>query len=122
MEIKEAIRIHQKENIRKAKRLFDEINDEECLKNIEVLQIINYVLGLFEAYQKIGTLDECRQAKIKQLAKTPDYEGDGYADGQLVYDTWICPNCGEHYEVGYQNYDCCPKCGQHIQHEDWESE
>ena len=58
----------------------------------------------------------------KQIAKAPDYEGDGYADGELVYDTWICPNCGEHYEVGYDSQDYCPKCGQHIQHEEWESE
>ncbi|WP_302626792.1 hypothetical protein [uncultured Eubacterium sp.] len=29
----------------------------------------------------------------KQIAKRPDYEGDGYADGEMVYDTWICPCC-----------------------------
>ena len=58
----------------------------------------------------------------KQLPRTPDYEGDGYSEGKLVYDTWICPNCGEHYEVGYHDYDYCPKCGQHIQHADWEAE
>ena len=57
----------------------------------------------------------------KQIPKSPDYEGDGYSEGKLVYDTWICPNCGEHYEVGYDNYDYCPNCGQHIQHADWES-
>lgn len=58
----------------------------------------------------------------KQIAKTPYYEGDGYADWQLVCDTWICPSCGEHYEVGYDNQEYCPNCGQHIRHEDWESD
>lgn len=44
----------------------------------------------------------------------PNLEGDGYADGHLVYDTWICPNCEKHYEIDYDNYDYCPNCGQHI--------
>ena len=50
----------------------------------------------------------------KQIPKRPDIEGDGYADGHLVYDTWICPNCGKYYEIDYDNYDYCPNCGQHI--------
>ena len=50
----------------------------------------------------------------KQIAKKPDIEGDGYADGQLVYDTWICPCCEKHYEIDYDNYDYCPNCGQQI--------
>lgn len=54
------------------------------------------------------------QALEKQIPKIPDIEGDGYSDGQLVYDTWICPCCGEHYEIDYDNYEYCPKCGQHI--------
>lgn len=55
------------------------------------------------------------QALEKQTAKRPDYEGDGYGyDGELIYDTWICPGCEKHYEVDYDNYDYCPNCGQHI--------
>ena len=52
----------------------------------------------------------------KQIPKTPNYEGDGYWDGELVYDTWICPNCGKDYEVDYDDYKYCPECGQAI---DW---
>lgn len=50
----------------------------------------------------------------KQIPKKPYYEGDGYADGYMVYDTWICPNCGKHYEVDYDNYKYCPECGQRL--------
>lgn len=62
---------------------------------------------------------EVRKAVSKQIPKKPTYEGDGYANGELVYDTWICPNCEAAYEVDNDHYDYCPKCGQHI---DWEEE
>ena len=65
-------------------------------------------------YRAIGTPEECRAAVEKQTARRPDYEGDGYADGHLVYDTWICPCCGKHYEVDYDNYNYCPDCGQKL--------
>lgn len=72
-----------------------------------------------QQYRAIGTLEECRAAVEKQTARRPDYEGDGYADGHLVYDTWICPCCGKHYEVDYDNYNYCPDCGQKL---DWSDE
>lgn len=61
-------------------------------------------------------LFSCLCSLEKQIPKKPDFEGDGYADGCLVYDTWICPCCGEKYEVDYEKYDHCPKCGQAL---DW---
>lgn len=81
----------------------------------------NYFEALsdWRQYRKIGTVEECREAVEKQNSKNPDYEGDGYSNGQLVYDTWICPCCGHHYEVDYDDYDYCPKCGQKI---DWSDE
>lgn len=72
-----------------------------------------------QQYRAIGTLEECRAAVEKQTARRPDYEGDGYADGHLVYDTWICHCCGKHYEVDYDNYNYCPDCGQKL---DWSDE
>ena len=72
---------------------------------------------------------DCREVKAfrlavdalkKQIPKHPDYEGDGYdPEGELIYDTWRCPNCGEAYEVDYDEYDYCPNCGQRI---DWSEE
>lgn len=68
-----------------------------------------------QQYHKIGTIEECREAVEKQKPKKPDYEGDGYDDkGELVYDTWICPNCDKKYEVDYDDYKHCPNCGQAI--------
>lgn len=68
-----------------------------------------------EQYREIGTVEECREAVEKQRAKVPDYEGDGYdQDGNIIYDTWICPNCGKKYEVDYDDYKHCPECGQAI--------
>lgn len=55
----------------------------------------------------------------KETPKKPDYDGDGYSDGEFVYDTWICPNCGKSYEVDYEEYERCPHCGQTI---DWSFE
>ena len=67
-----------------------------------------------QQYREIGTVEECREAVERQKPKMPDYEGDGYADGEMVYDTWICPNCGKKYEVDYDDYKHCPECGQAI--------
>ena len=69
-----------------------------------------------QRYREIGTVEECRAAVEKQTAKKPDYEGDGFSDGQLVYDTWICPSCCKQYEVDCDDYDYCPNCGQRL---DW---
>lgn len=65
-------------------------------------------------------IDEAIKAVEKQIPKKPNIEGDGYdPDGNLVYDTWICPNCEKHYELDYDEYDYCPNCAQAI---DWSEE
>lgn len=68
-------------------------------------------------YRAIDTVEKFKTLKEKNVAKKPDYEGDGYDNmGQIVLDTWICPNCEKHYEVDYDDYDYCPNCGPHIDH------
>ena len=59
------------------------------------------------------------KALEKQIPKKATLEGDGYSDGHLVYDTWICPLCEKRYEVDYDDYDYCPNCGQKL---DWSDE
>lgn len=71
----------------------------------------------FQPYTYMNeALNMAIKALEKQLPQYPIYEADGYTDGVLVYDTWICPCCGHHYEVDYDDYDYCPNCGQRI---DW---
>lgn len=42
-------------------------------------------------------------------------EGDGYADGTLVYDVWYCSNCGHCIDDGTDDPErlpkYCPVCG-----------
>lgn len=59
------------------------------------------------------------EALQKQIPMKPPIWGDGFADGNLVYDMWDCPNCGKSYELDYDEYDHCPHCGQAI---DWSDE
>lgn len=45
-----------------------------------------------------------------------ELEGDGYADGELVYDFGKCPNCGWVFEDGDKDWEepfCC-HCGQKL--------
>lgn len=71
-------------------------------------------------YEDIGLEPkELMKAKSKQDAKFPNIEGDGYdGDGNLVYDTWICPCCQTAYEIECQKYKYCPECGQKIRWEE----
>lgn len=72
--------------------------------------------GVISDVEHFPTAHVAIEALEKQVPKTPNYEGDGYSDGVLVYDTWICPCCGEEYEVNCDNYKYCPECGQAL---DW---
>lgn len=79
----------------------------------EVLE--NYMQFEDECVKKGFAFKSVIEAREKQIAKKPTYEGDGYApDGTLVYDTWICPCCDKRYEVYYDDYDYCPNCGQKL--------
>lgn len=95
------------EDFKTAKRYMRLVKDHVTIRN---------VIDSCAEYEKIGTVEECREAVEKQKPKKPDYEGDGYDDKEeLIYDTWICPNCGKKYEVDYDDYEHCPKCGQTIE-------
>ena len=85
-----------------------------------------------EAIKVLNTIDNCLkgngydwehegiktaiQALEKQIPKTPALEGDGYSEGELVIDTWYCPNCDTAYELDCYKHKYCPECGQRI---DW---
>lgn len=83
---------------------------------IAIIESTNFSTNSLDVMEAIET---AKAALEKQIPKSPDYEGDGYSNGELVYDTWVCPCCGQTYEVDYDDYEYCPYCGQHI---DWSDE
>ena len=97
----------------------DNMTESEAKKEFkERLELIEKCYsGEVEDYKQ--ALELGVKALEKQIPKKPVYEGDGYSDGHLVYDTWICPLCEKRYEVDYDDYDYCPNCGQKI---DWSDE
>lgn len=54
----------------------------------------------------------------KQIPQKPILEGDGYADGNPVYDTAYCPICNHDFEEGINDWGSkyCSGCGQAL---DW---
>ena len=66
-------------------------------------------LSILGDKQQVPTIDS------ESLRPRGTWEGtaDGYADGELVYDTWTCSECG--YTAETDEPDCltkfCPNCG-----------
>ena len=85
------------------------------------------IYGGFESLDECGEehrqfaewLKELKSLKEKDEPKAVRYEGDGYADGAIVYDTAFCPNCNHEFEEDSENWECefCPNCGQRLR---WE--
>lgn len=84
---------------------------KSALKNVNK-QKDNYGFILFNADEN----QDVMTALGKQIPKKPLLEGDGYYDGEMVYDGWRCPNCDVYFEIDGEAYKYCPKCGQRI---DW---
>ena len=71
------------------------------------------ILPTKNKYITLIDLETLGQLVDKATPKELDYEGDGYYNGQLVYDTAICRSCGRQFEVDYdEHYKYCPECGQ----------
>ena len=105
------------------------MNKDECEKALEYMHcpIINTMTEEM-AYEILNNLinkhfelvEKYQSIKEKTNSKKPNLEGEGYDEsGNMMYDTWICPNCEKHYELDYEEYDYCPNCGQMI---DWSDE
>ena len=104
MELREAIE-HCDEIIKK-------MDNCECRKDHEELKEF---LKELQDYEDTGlTPEQIMELKERNTPKEAIYEGDGYSEGEMVYDVWICPNCGVKYEVDYEDYDFCSDCGQMI--------
>lgn len=87
----------------------------------EAIEILNdfdkqVVVKSNAAFQTQKAIDACKVATIAmefRSGKEPYLWGDGYSDGQLVYDMWDCPNCGTSYEID-EKPNFCPECGQKL--------
>ena len=81
------------------------------------------VLNMIETHGPLPTMAKTKsiEALEKQIPKKPEYEGDGYADAELVYDYAKCPICGHDFEYGINDWGCeyCSDCGQKL---DWSDE
>lgn len=89
----------------------------------EAIEIIKIAMAEVEwnyPMDYVVAFETAIEALEKQMPTSMDLEGDGYADGVIIYDTWICPRCGKHYELEYDNYDYCPNCGQSLDWEDYD--
>ena len=89
-----------------------EESSEVKITTQEAMETLKFLLSIERHHKE--PLRMAIEALEKQVPKEPNYEGDGYSDGELVYDTWICPNCEKYYEVDYDDYKYCPECGQAI--------
>lgn len=61
-------------------------------------------------------LDKGIEALEDQKIMQVELEGDGYADGELIYDFGKCPKCGWDFEEGDKDWEepyCC-HCGQKL--------
>ena len=73
------------------------------------------------AYVDMNRFEVVVEALEQQNPSTVIYSGDGYADGEMVYDMAECPNCGYEYEDGDKDWEesFCPHCGKAL---DWMTE
>lgn len=87
----------------------EEMQIEYCVKST-----------ILEEYKKLGTVEELRVARDKQVAKKFIWKKDVHGVGRMT-----CPNCKEHYiRNPYKNsrhkhneeiFPYCPWCGQKIE-------
>ena len=88
----------------------------------QALEIAKQALEEIQQYRKIGTVEECREAREKQMPKAPKDslkiepvidENGAYVDADTtVY--ILCPNCGELVGMDEDIDRFCRECGQAI--------
>lgn len=83
--------------------------------------------GELEIYKPYASIDVASEEDMKFIEdackkatpQKPDIEGDSEdSNGNIIYDTWICPSCHTRYEIDYDGHKYCPECGQHIDRTD----
>ena len=116
MTVQEAIKKHITECEERIFRIKDHLESskdahvDECKENILVLETAIQALEEVEQYRALGTVEELKEAREKQVAKRPkDMQDD--ANG---IDVWVTCECGAmmliNTDLHKQGY--CRKCGQ----------
>ena len=110
----EKLRAYHKCQRLQVKGIYEDCNENLC-DNCDLC----YAQG--NTGEHIKSIEIAIQALEKQIAKKPEYEADGYAGGELVYDYAKCPICGHDFEYGINDWGCeyCSDCGQKL---DWSDE
>lgn len=95
-----------------ARLIFDDIENPEIQEGKKD-EAIRAICGMatHNSVPKSAMLKVIRWMEERRIRKEPYLEGDGYYNGELVFDTWVCPNCGRKYELDEWR-DHCPNCGQ----------
>ena len=80
--------------------------------DLEGEEFLAYLSGMQRVLEDI---DAAPTIDPESLRPRGTWEGtaDGYADGELVYDTWTCSECGYTVDTDDPDYltKFCPNCG-----------
>ena len=88
--------------------------NEKKAEILEVFKDINYAYNDCTRYDTLKRMLDELTADVRENVKGEWIgEADGYADGELVYDTWYCGACGTYFEDWEEEptWNFCPICG-----------
>lgn len=97
---------------------------KDAEKDLSAIQLAIEALKEVQQYREIGTVEECREAREKQIPKKPVYKPKPYNESVGFNEEWFCPSCGAYIGYFYEGMDepeqmeYCNECGQHIAR-DW---
>lgn len=88
---------------------------EDVPEYAEALRTAVSALKEIQQYRKIGTVEECREARGKQRPKKPETT-------EWDFDYYKCPVCGEYIWAtdNINSHKYCLNCGQKIKMEESE--
>ena len=128
---------NQKENLNVAYQIISDYEQygtiEDFKKAQRYMRLVNAhgtivrVIDLCAEYKSIGTVEECRESREKQMPKKPVCKPKPYNESVGFNEEWFCPSCGAYIGYFYEGMDepeqmeYCNECGQHIAR-DWSDE